>query len=323
MKRLIFVIGLFLPFFSLSQIQIASKNKSFDFNIHVPGLVMTSPPSLSAGLLYGTRLIHYQVKNVEHIITIPLSKSYVPLLHFINKDGFWKFENYYKTGELEGANSYTILDSLGTIAITSTGDEGITVLGDIEVVRTIGDTLSIKKITSKKKYYADISSADLNNDGMVDIVTYGGDWPNNILQVFLQNKNGEFINTPEIVPFFYPKNWDSKLVEDIYQSGYGVGVSNLFGDKLHPQIVRVQYGSWNLNQKRYGVAFHSFNAATNSYDIIDTVKSMGMMGDPLNGGTKAYFTDLNNDGFIDFVIPAEGPNKDIYTQFFVNDGNNN
>lgn len=239
---------------------------------------MSSPTSLSAGLLSGGRLIHYQIKDVEHIIIIPLSKSYVPLLHFINKNRIWKFENYYKSGELEGANSFTILDSVGTIAITSTGDEGITILGDIIVVRTKSDTLSIKKITTKLEYYADIASMDLNNDSLTDIVTYGGSWPNNILQVFLQNNEGDFRNSPEMVPFTYQKNWDSTLVKEIYQSGYGVGVGNLFGDKFHPQIVRAQYASWNQNLKRYGVAFHSFNSATNSYDIIDTVKSMGKSG---------------------------------------------
>ena len=303
---------------SFGKQQFVVKLKTYNFD--VTNKNVTDSIHLNNALVRG-QMVLYNVGKTQHLILNPNDRYYFPGYHFINKDGNWKFENMYNSLKMEGPYGYSIYDSLGNIAISSTGDEGRTVFGELFSVKTSGDSLIANKISLDKRPYSDVSTSDINQDGLMDIVTYGGIEPDNFVRVYLQQGNGSFINTPSIMPSSAFYIGQSSLDYGIQKGGYAITASNLYGDK-YPQIIRGQYST--SKEARFGIAIHSFNERSGVYDYLKLISTLGVYQDTILGTTSIRVADLNNDGKKDFVIKYETPTGNLTgLQLFMNDGNNN
>jgi len=305
---------------SFGQQQIVAKTKTYNFD--VTNKNVTDSTHLNSALVR-SQMVLYNVGKTQHLILNPNDKYYFPGYHFINKDGNWKYENMYNSLIMEGPYGYSVYDTLGNLAISSTGDEGRTVYGDLFSVQTSGDSLIANKINTLRRPFSDVSTGDINKDGKMDIVSYGGLPPNNQITTFIQNNSGQF-------------NYDSTILERgdqitykipsigsrIAYTGYAVTVSNLLSNN-YPEIIRGEYSSQG-GSLRYGVAIHIFNKNTGVYDSTKLITSLGVYADSLLGTTNIRVADLNNDGKKDLVIKYETPSGNLSgLQIFMNDGNNN
>ena len=176
MKKIFFAVGVLFSISSFSQQNKAVVNvKTFNFNLtnKIPSS-LTNLKTLGGRIGVGgvCSLIKYQNKNTEHLVVIPDDTIPGPQLHFIKKNDQWIFENYYTSFKMDGARSYSIMDS-NTFVYSSHGNENVQTwqLGDVVVVKTIGDSLTWNKISIAKGHYDNCSSGDINNDGLIDVIT--------------------------------------------------------------------------------------------------------------------------------------------------------
>jgi hypothetical protein len=188
--------------------------KTFNFNLtnKIPSN-LTNLKTLGGRIGVGgvCSLIKYQNKNTEHLVVIPDDTIPGPQLHFIKKNDQWIFENYYTSFKMDGARSYSIMDS-STFVYSSHGNENVQTwqLGDVVVVKTIGDSLTWNKISIAKGHYDNCSSGDINNDGLIDVITMhmglklDGDVLNPWTGIsgmipFTQNADGTFTQNKNII----------------------------------------------------------------------------------------------------------------------------
>jgi PKD repeat protein len=298
-----------------SQIQVTTKVRTFDFRINA---AYTADFLNSA--IYSP---YYQVRDTGHFICVPMGPTLMPPAHFIKKGGTWFFENTYPSAGMMGPAAVARMDTLGSWAMASTGDEGFTALGDLHVVKTVGEQLQFQKISTNKEYFGDVAAGDVNNDGRVDVVSYGGRYPNNLMQPFIQNSNGQFIADTTYIsgaPWFIGI---TPIQYAVGNGGYSVAVDKLF-DTLspYPVIVKGQYST--SPEARFGLAFFTYNSATNKYDSVKTISQVGAQQDTLIGLKTISVGDLNNDGFKDLVSHFETPSGSIDgLQIYINDRNGN
>ena len=305
---------------SFGKQQFVVKLKTYNFD--VTNKNVTDSIHLNNALVRG-QMVLYNVGKTQHLILNPNDRYYFPGYHFINKDGNWKFENMYNSLKMEGPYGYSIYDSLGNIAISSTGDEGRTVFGDLFSVKTSGDSLIVNKINIIRRPFSDVSTGDINKDGKMDIVSYGGAPPNNQITTFTQNNSGIFTYDSSILERGDQANYKTPSIGSrIAYSGYAVTVSNILNN-TYPEIIRGQYALYG-NDFRYGIAMHSYNIKSGVYDSTKLISSLGEYIDSSVGSTIIRVADLNNDGKKDLVVKFENLNGNFSgLQLFINDGKNN
>jgi len=271
------------------------------------------------GSVSGT--IDYTVNGLEHFIVSPTlfsSPPFLPALHFINNNNKWVFENSYQDGSMGVGRNYDMLDNKGTIAWANYGleDPNVTLpTGNVKVVKTNGNTLSWKIISTDSAKYHGISVGDINGDGLNDIValhmgTTDNPWWDN-LHPYIQNADGSFTANKSIL------NIDHSFF-------YGAGaplVANLFGDAT-PEIVQADYGANNSPNPRFSFFIYAFNKSTNRYDISKKSEPLGVFSNIDRGATSIKTIDLNKDGYTDLVIATEGENYNGI-QIWFNDGQGN
>jgi hypothetical protein len=321
MKKVIFALGILLCINSFGQQQVVTKLKTYNFDVTSKNI--TDSTHLNSALVRG-QMVLYNVGKTQHLILNPNDTYYFPGYHFINKDGSWKFENMYNSLKMEGPYGYSIYDTLGNLAISSTGDEGRTVYGDLFSVKTSGDSLIANKISSDKRPYSDVSTGDINNDGKMDLVSYGGIPPYNQITTFIQNNSGQFIYDSTILERGDQSNYKVPSIGSKFAySGYALNIAKIYNNEIYPQIIRGQYALYG-SDLRYGIAIHSYNKISGVYDSTKLISSLGAYTDSSVGTTLIRVADINNDGKKDLVVKYENQHGNITgLQLFMNDGKDN
>ena len=174
MKRAIFALGVLLCIQSYGQ-QIVYKYTSTDFNVVIPNLKSGQYGLAGAVMNNISGAVMYKVNGIEHIIQ-NTADSLSPAIHFIkdNITGKWFFENYYPEASVTGGfRNYVFVDTLGTIAFSSTGSEAMQPWphGDMLLCRTQGTKLVWTRISNEKSFYHSIGMGDLNGDGLLERLT--------------------------------------------------------------------------------------------------------------------------------------------------------
>lgn len=301
--------------FSINSLAQQATLKVSTKTFHIPNPENKDWYSISSGNRYfGVRDggVYYTVGNIEHYILNPSDTIPTPPVHFIKKDGEWKFEGYYPEGAMDFFRNYVIIDSLGTIAIASHGNEiqHPWPHGDLFLVRTIGDSLQWTKVNKKKSFYHSLAAGDINYDGLVDVIgvhqqTYT-DWYSNI-HPYLQQPNGEFIEDREIIP-------DNYLGES-RAGATALFIADIIGDS-HVEIVQVTNNttSWEHPERRFVIL--GFDESTKRYKVVyEQADDNSAFATEPGGSTSMQVADFNNDGLLDLSFTLE---KGV--QIFENDG---
>ena len=319
MKKIFFAVGVLFSISSFSQQNKAVVNvKTFNFNLtnKIPSS-LTNLKTLGGRIGVGgvCSLIKYQNKNTEHLVVIPDDTIPGPQLHFIKKNDQWIFENYYTSFKMDGARSYSIMDS-NTFVYSSHGNENVQTwqLGDVVVVKTIGDSLTWNKISIAKGHYDNCSSGDINNDGLIDVITMhmglklDGDVLNPWTGIsgmipFTQNADGTFSQNKNIISD--PSQQGDNTWPGSHHSG-AILVAKLLGNQ-RPEIIIADYGSDpRFPSNRYSFAIFKYNESISKYQFFKTPTSLGAFSNYYQGATSMKSADFNNDGKLDIAVGTEG-----------------
>jgi PKD repeat protein len=324
MKRYLFITSfLFLFTNAFSQLQITTKVRTFDFRLNIPYSNTPTYGGIADRVIAGACIPYYKIGNTEHIISVPLDTTAAPPIHFVRQNGVWTYQGYYPNSGIMGLAAVAKLDSSGSWALASTGDEGFTSLGDLHVVKTSGTTLNFQKISTYKDYFGDVAAGDINNDGLIDVVSYGGRYPNNLMQPFIQSANGTFVVDSTLIPGRQWQTAPTDIEFAIANGGYSVVVDKIFDStSAYPVLVKGQYST--SASARFGIAFFSHSTITNRYDSISVISQLGAQQDTMIGLKIMRVGDLNRDGFKDIIAHFETPSGSINgIQIYLNNQNRN
>jgi hypothetical protein len=309
MKNLFLILIILLPTFINCQTQVVTKLKTKDFNFTIPNL-KNGQFGLAGGVEGVAGPVLYKVGDLEHIIQNS-ADSLSPALHFIRKgNGDWEFENYYESGSVTGGfRNYSFIDTLGTIAFASHGSEAMQPwpYGDLLFLKTTGEKLNFKKITTIKSFYHSVGNGDLNGDGLVDVVglhmgsntNVWENW-NGILNIdpWLMQKDSSFIQSRNIAT---DSNWNLNPA-----AGGAVLVADIDNDNIS-EIIKADYGQGNSSPfKRYSFAIFKRDNAKNKYYFYKSPEKLGVFENKNQGATSMKTADFNKDGKIDLAIATEG-----------------
>ena len=164
--------------------------------------------------------VMFNKNGITHLITNPANprgefESLLPTIHFTKINNSWEVSDFYDIGMSFGGrdenrinenNDYVFADH-GT-EVWLGGGEG-TPYNNIWVAKNITENnLERVKVTQHRSFYHDVSSGDLNNDGLYDIVAvHMGTNSENILDkiyyhTFLQNNDGSFTQDYDLMKFY-------------------------------------------------------------------------------------------------------------------------
>lgn len=337
-KRIVTLLSVLLTLTQLSvngQYQTSIKLTKYNFNLvdSIPKEYKTIS-RLSKNLLQSVcGIVLYTVDNVEHLVVIPADDSIPgPSLHFIKKNNKWTYESYYKDVLLDGVRNYSFMDNKGTIAFAQHGTEAIQPwpLGDIIVMKTIGDKLKWQKLSKNKAFFHSVATGDMNNDGLMDVVgmhmgtDQKGWWGVDGFIPFTQKSDETFDENQDII-----SNAD---LDGTWKGNHQQGaiiLADVIGDK-RPELIKADYGQ-NPNPQfaslRYSIAIYKFNPAISKYQFLKENKELGVFKIPEQGATSIKAADFNKDGFVDLAIASEGKTASGkpggYIQIWENDGSAN
>lgn len=317
------------------QYQTSVKLTKYNFNLidSIPKEYKTIS-RLSKNLLQSVcGIVLYTVDNIEHLVVIPADDSIPgPSLHFIKKNNKWVYESYYKDVLLDGVRNYSFMDNKGTIAFAQHGTEAIQPwpLGDIIVMKTVGDKLKWQKLSKNKAFFHSLATGDMNNDGLIDVVgmhmgTDKKGWSGvDGFIPFTQKSDETFDENQNIV-----SNADlDGTWKGSHQQG-AIILADVMGDN-RPELIKADYGQ-NPNPQfaslRYSFAIYKFNPQINKYQFLKENKELGVFKIPEQGASSIKAADFNNDGILDLAIASEGKTASGkpggYIQIWENDGNGN
>ncbi len=285
--------------------QILSTVKSSSILIKIPNLSAADIGNSINGSISGTTL--YIKDGLEHLIISPtlfFNEPLIPAIHLIKKNNEWLYESSYAEGAMGAGRDSELLDDLGTIAFADHGLElkqGTWPHGNIVIAKTNGEQLSWSTLTTDRSFYHSLSTGDLNNDGLKDIVGLHmgtkGTWTEN-LHTYIQKTNGTFEADKNLISY---SNW---------RGGYGAGavlIVNVLGDN-RPEIIRADYGiNPAFPSPRYSFAIFSYSSQTGKYEF---VKTPGIFGFALQnlGTTSMKAFDFDKDGDLDIALAYEATN---------------
>ncbi|MCX6211291.1 MAG: T9SS type A sorting domain-containing protein [Bacteroidetes bacterium] len=304
MKRVIFALGILLflaPILVKCQPKTVVKLKTSYFKFDLPdiGVEGSNSQGIGGALTEATSgSILYSLNGVEHIIGTPAysTKDLSPL-HFVNKDGNWKFEKYYTDVLMGNARNYVFVDS-STIAYADHGRENGNPwpYGNIYTVKTQGDSLKWIKISQYKSFYHSVAVGDINNDNKYDLIglhmgSYNPWKGNNGLHAYLQQQDGGFSDGVSTIEEHQP-----------YQGTGSVLIADVMGDS-RPEIIEGTYGT---GFTPFAFSIYSYDKDKNKYVYNKSPKETGVFKDGQQGSTSIKLADFNNDGKIDLAIASEG-----------------
>ena len=228
-----------------------------------------------------------------------------PLIQLKKDNGIWKYYKSYPKVSMGMARNYEFADNGSSIVYADQGQEygDPWPFGHLYYGRFESGDINWVQISSYKSFYHSVSSGDLNNDGLTDVVGLHmgtrSDWTNDNLHTYIQNSDGSFAENRNIISNI---NW-------VGNHGAGaVLVKNLFGDSK-PEIVRADYG-FNSNYQqpsdRYSIVIFTFNKETGKYEISKNPGAIGFFANPDRGATSVKAFDFDKDGDLDLAIAVEG-----------------
>ena len=278
------------------------------------------------GSVSGT--IYTKINGKEHLITSPtLFSSYplLPALNFVKNGNVWTLENSYSSGSMGAGRNYECIDTTKQTWVIS--DFGLELSGgnwpggSIYVVKNNGDQLSYNNISSTRNYYHSVSTGDLNNDGLKDIVglnmgSIGNLWPGN-LHPYIQNIDGSYSEARDLIN-------DGLNTWSMNKGAGAVLVIDLLGDK-RPEIIRADYGFNNTYQNqadRYGFVIYSYDYNLGKYTVVKNPGPIGVFANNDRGTTSIKANDFDNDGDLDIAVATEGTNF-MGIEIWQNDGQGN
>ncbi len=278
------------------------------------------------GSVSGT--FYTKINGKEHLVVSPtlfFSYPLLPALNFIKNGNTWSLENSYTTGAMGAGRNYECLDtSKQTWVISDFGLElsgGNWPGGSIYVVKNNGDQLSYSNISSTRNYYHSVSTGDLNNDGLKDIVglnmgSVGNLWPGS-LHPYIQNLDGSYSEARDLIHNGL-NNWSMN------KGAGAVLVIDVIGDK-RPEIIRADYGlntSYQNQSDRYSFVIYSYDNTLGKYTIVKNPGPIGVYANNDRGTTSIKANDFDNDGDLDIAVATEGTNF-MGIEIWQNDGEGN
>lgn len=305
MKKLIFALGIFIfslhPKLAFSQPKTVVKLKTTYFKFDLPniGTEALNGQGIGGALTEATSgSILYTINGVEHIIGTPAySNKDLSPLHFVNKDGTWKFEKYYSDVLMGNARNYVFIDS-STIAYADHGRENGNPwpYGNIYTVKTQGDTLNWTKISQYKSFYHSVAVGDLNSDNKTDIIglhmgSYNPWKGNNGLHSYIQKSDGTYYDGIDVIE-----------EKKVYGGTGSVLIADIMGDSK-PEIIQGTYGN---GFPPFGFAIYSYDKDKNKYVYNKSPKELGVFKGEQQGSTSIKLADFDKDGKIDMAIASEG-----------------
>ena len=298
-----------------SKEQTSVKNSTI--SLQVPGISPSEIGSAVNGSVSGTTL--YTKEGVEHLIISPtlfFNEPLIPAIHLIKKNNEWVYESGYSEGAMGAGRDSEIFDNVGSIVFADHGLElrqGTWPNGHIMMAKTNGERLVWTTISTDRSFYHSISTGDLNNDGLRDIIGLNmgtkGNWYDN-LHPYLQKSDGTFEATRTLVSY---NNWPGAY------GGGAVLVANVWGD-TRPEIIRADYGiNPSFPSPRYSFAIFSYSTQTNKYEYIKGPGVYGFATQNL-GATSMREVDFDNDGDLDIALAFEGSQTNG-VEIWLNNGN--
>lgn len=273
------------------------------------------------GSISGTIL--FSKDNMLNLVipaTLFFNYPLIPAIHLIKTNGTWQFENSYLDGAMGAGRNYECIDSTNqTWVYADHGFElssGTWPFGNIILMKTNNNKLTFSNISQARSFYHSVSTGDLNNDGLKDIVGLNmgtkGDWYDN-LHTYLQNPDGSFSENRTI------------LVSNLNSRGAGaVLIKDVLGDSK-PEVIRADYGfnsSYQKQSDRYSFMIFSFNPSTNKYELVKDPGPLGVFANNDRGATSIKAADFNKDGALDLAVATEGTNFNGI-EIWLNDGKGN
>lgn len=294
------------------------SSKTSIINIDIPGITGDNLNTGVNGSISGT--VVYMKDGMENIIITPtlfFNEPLIPAIHLIKKNDSWVYEDNYPSGSMGCARNYDFLDDSGTIVFSDTGlelSEGTWPMGNLMVANTIGDKLSWTKVSNDRSFYHSVSTGDINNDGIKDIVGLHmgtkGSWTNDDLHTYTQNIDGSFSENRNIISV-------SKVPENY--GGGAVLVADVLADS-RPEIIKADYGqNPTYPSPRYSFAIFSFDQNTGYYELAKSPGPLGVFENPDRGATSIKAADFDNDGDLDLAVATEGTDFNGI-EIWLNDG---
>jgi hypothetical protein len=271
------------------------------------------------GSISGTTL--YSKNGVEHLIISPtlfFNEPLIPAIHLIKKNGEWVYENYYAAGAMGAGRDSEYFDDAGTIVFADHGLElrqGTWPFGNLMMAKTNGEQLSWSNISTDRSFYHSISTGDLNNDGLKDVIGLHmgtkSNWFDN-LHPYLQKSNGSFEADRNLISY---TNWPG------LRGAGAVLVSNIMDD-ARPEIIMADYGpDPHFPRIRYSFAIFSFSSQTGKYEFVKTPGVLGFATREL-GVTSIKAVDFDKDGDLDIALAYESSQINGL-EIWTNNGNGN
>lgn len=298
-------------------IQTATTVSNTTLTLQIPAINSTDLGSALNGSVSGSTL--YIKDGVEHLIISPtlfFNEPLIPAIHLMKKNGNWTYVGNYSDGAMGAGRDSELLDNNGTIVFADHGLElrqGTWPLGNIVIAKTSGEQLSWSTISTDRSFYHSVSTGDLNNDGLKDIIGLNmgtkGTWYDN-LHPYIQQSNGTFIANKDLISY---ANWTG---------AYGAGavlIANVLGDS-RPEVIRADYGiNTAYPSPRYSFAIFSYSTQTGKYEFS---KSPGVFGFATRnlGVTSMKTLDFDKDGDLDIALAYEGDQTNGI-EIWTNNGN--
>lgn len=278
------------------------------------------------GSVSGT--IFTKINGKERFIISPtlfFSYPLLPALNFVKNGTTWSFENSYTTGSMGAGRNYECMDSINQNWVIA--DFGLELTGgnwpggSIFLLKNNGDQLSYTNISSTRNYYHSVSTGDINNDGLKDIVglnmgSVGNLWPGS-LHPYIQNSNGSYSEDRNIIN-------DGLNTWSMNKGAGAVLVVDVLGDS-RPEIIRADYGfnsSYQTQSDRYSFVIYSYDNSLGKYTVVKNPGPIGVYSNNDRGTTSIKSSDFDKDGDLDIAVATEGTNFNGI-EIWQNDGQGN
>ena len=252
-----------------------------------------SQEALTSSIYHFPAKVHMESNGQEYIIHNPSARlvgntfEHVPPIQMKRVGDKWVLDKIYKDIKIGNSrnvdiinnNSYVVSDAAELLG-------GIGVPGQDYWVTMENGTLNWKKINQDKRWSHDISSGDLNGDGLMDVVSASP------LSIYIQNTDGTFTRKDDLY------KWEQRI------SAFAVEIEDVFGDETPEIITGGYYGSGNPLE-RNNLAVYSFNKQTSRFEIVFDNKNPSLFFDEDLGATSIEVHDFNKDGKKDIAIARE------------------
>lgn len=299
---------------------------TYTIPLQISGITNSNLMTGIDGSVSGT--IYTRINGKERLIVSPtlfFSYPLLPALNFVKNGNNWSFENSYATGSMGAGRNYECMDSINQNWVIA--DFGLELTGgnwpggSIFLLRNNGDQLSFTNLSSTRNYYHSVSTGDINNDGLKDIIglnmgSVGNLWPGS-LHPYIQNSNGSYSEDRNIIN-------DGLNTWSMNKGAGAVLVVDILGDS-RPEIIRADYGfnsSYQTQADRYSFVIYSFDNTLGKYTVVKNPGPIGVYANNDRGTTSLKANDFDKDGDLDIAVATEGTNF-TGIEIWQNDGQGN